>query len=905
MSSTGKRLLSLVKESGQIQSRIAKTQVENAVGIRRTTPASISYNSPPPTQEVSFSTLYATVALPLPFKFHSGGADGLTYKIPAELEDRAKPGTRVLVPLGKLEKTGVLVHVSHQAPEMAAKIRSIIDVLDPQPVFDENFLQWSKWVATYYMSSWGEVLAAALPEGLKPETKSIVRLANESTTFSIDEIAKRAPRRAEILHAIAQYPDGVAISHLQKQLKSSSLHAALHALEEQSLVAIERPLAKQAKGKTEKVAKLADGLKIGSTELSDALAELEKHAPRQANILLALVQQAQMHPDEPLTPALLVKKAGANASTFKALREKGLVQLVAKQVKSNPSLDREVLGDDDITKIHLTEEQRHAVNVIQEQIHLNQHKSYLLHGVTGSGKTEVYISLAQKVLSEGGGVLILVPEIALTPQLIDRFKRRLSIKHDHEIAVLHSRMSIGERYASWKSLVEGQVRIAIGARSAVFAPLKNLRLVVVDEEHESTYKQYDKTPRYNARDIAVARAAMLKAVCVLGSATPSLESYYNAHEGKYELIRLTQRAKEAKLPVVKIIDLKGAARDPNAIKGERNAITKEMREAIEQRIARKEGVVLFQNRRGFSTYLECVDCGTPEMCPNCDVTMTFHKQKGQMRCHYCGFYMPKRSTCGTCGSENLRLGGVGTQKIEDEIARVLPQAKVIRMDLDSTAKKGSFKKILTSFANGDADILLGTQMVAKGLDFARVTLVGVVSADTSLCLPDFRAGERTFQLLTQVSGRAGRSEELAGEVLIQTLQPHNPSIELASTHDYERFFQMEISDRQRLQYPPFSRFILIEFKGLHEQAVKERADAFASLFPERASFYERIGPAAPSIPKLRNEFRWHVLLKNYKKLDPSGEKIRRLITGAIEQYQKRYASQNVKLTVDVDVQGVL
>jgi primosomal protein N' (replication factor Y) (superfamily II helicase) len=915
MASTGKRLLSLVRESSEIKARDArqaKSHVEHTArtenGLTRFSrdithsPTANSVEAPPKRdvhQDANTATVYATVALPLPFKFHSGGGDGLTYKVPPELLDRARPGTRVLVPLGKRERTGVLVHVTHQAPEMSARIRPIIDVLDPQPVFDEDFLQWSKWVATYYMSSWGEVLAAALPEGLKPETKSIVRLAHESSAFQLDEIAKRAPRRAEILKAIASFENGVAINHLQKQLDSKSLYAALHALEDQGLIVVERPLARQAKAKKEQVVKLADGLRVGSEELSQALSDLEQQAPRQANILLALVQQMQMHPDEPLSPQLLMKKAGANAATFKSLREKGYVQLVAKPKSATPTLDREVLSDDDITKITLTDEQKYAVKQIEEQIHLGQHKSFLLHGVTGSGKTEVYIGLARKVLSEGNGVLILVPEIALTPQLIERFKKRLSIKNDSEIAVLHSRMSMGERYVSWKSLVDGTVRIAIGARSAVFAPIKKLKLIVVDEEHEATYKQYDKTPRYNARDIA-----MLKAVCVLGSATPSLESYYNAHEGKYELIRLTQRAKEAKLPKVRIVDLRTAANRKD-FKAARNSLTPDLRTAIQQRIENKEGVVLFQNRRGFSTYLECGDCGTPEMCPNCAVTMTFHKPKQQMRCHYCGFYMPKRATCGTCGSENLRLGGMGTQRVEEDINASFPDARVVRMDLDTTAKKGSFKKILSSFAAGEADILLGTQMVAKGLDFPRVTLVGVVSADTSLCLPDFRAAERTFQLLTQVSGRAGRSEELAGEVLIQTLQPDNPSIELAAAHDYERFFQMEISDRAKLQYPPFSRFILIEFRGLHEQAVKERAEAFASLFPEKASFYERIGPAAPSIAKLRNEFRWHVLLKNYKRQDASGEKIRRLITGAIEQYQKRFASQNVKLTVDVDVQGVM
>jgi len=851
-------------------------------------------------------TLFATVALPLPFKYHSGGVDGLTYKIPEELAQRAQVGVRVLVPLGKREKTGVLVAISEQAPDIKQKVRPIIDVLDPMPIFDKAFLEWTKWISIYYLSSWGEVLAAALPEGLKPETRSRITLKNIDALKHLPELRARAPRRAEVLEAIAKQPKGIALSHLQKQLHSQNLYSALHALEEQELITIERPLNKQAKIKTESVVQLPDELRVGSEQLSNVLTELEKSAPRQANILLALIQQMQLAPDEPLGLKLLLKKAGATISTFKSLKEKGLV-LVKSKPKNEVSatgIRHEIPGEHDISNITLTSEQQHAVEEIGGALDQHQAKTFLLHGVTGSGKTEVYITLAKKVLSEGGGVLILVPEIALTPQLIERFRTRLSIENENEIAVLHSRMSMNERYGAWHALVQGSVRIAIGARSAVFAPIKDLRLIVVDEEHEMTYKQYDKTPRYNARDIAVVRASQLKGVCVLGSATPSVESYYNACEGKYSLIQLTQRAKEAKLPPIRILDMRTAQNRPN-FKKAKGSLTPDLRNAINERIDRHEGTVLFQNRRGYSTYMECTDCGTPEMCPNCAVTMTYHKPKDQMRCHYCGFYMPKRSSCGTCGSEALRLGGIGTQRIEDEITHTFPNAKVLRMDLDTTSKKGAFKKILTTFAAGGADILLGTQMVAKGLDFPRVTLVGVVSADTSLCLPDFRSGERTFQLLSQVSGRAGRSEELPGEVLIQTLQPGHPSITKAAEHDYIGFFQLEISDRKKLLYPPFSRLILIEFRGLHENAVQEKAEAFASLFPEHATFYERIGPAPPSIAKLRNEFRWHILIKDFKASDPSGEKVRRLITGALEQYQKRYASPAVKVTVDVDVQGVL
>lgn len=850
-------------------------------------------------------TLYATVAVALPFKYHTGGSDGLTYLIPEDLLKQAQVGTRVLVPLGKQIKTGVLVARSEIAPQIKAKILPIKDVLDTQPIFDEKFLEWTKWIAMYYMSSWGEVLAAALPEGLKPETRSRVFLASPAAESFVEGMSERARKRAELLMEIAKYTKGVSIGFLQKALKVQSLYATLHGLEEHGLVRIERPLGKQWKPKTEKVAKLPPDLYLGSDRLTDILKDLEKHAPRQANILLGVIQQMQVSPDEPLAVPLLLKKAGASIAAFNSLKEKDLIRVVEQRVKEElPDDVRQVPSAQDISNLTLSSEQQHAVREITTQLNLGEAKTFLLHGVTGSGKTEVYTALTQKVVAEGGGVLILVPEIALTPQLIARFRQRLSIEREDAIAVLHSRMTMGERTAAWASLASGRTRIAIGARSAVFAPIQHLRLIIVDEEHEGTYKQFDKTPRYNARDIAVARAAFLKGVCILGSATPSMESYYNAMEGKYALLELKQRVMDAKLPSIEILDVRSAIKREGA-KRMRVSITLQLQKAIDERLARKEGIVLLHNRRGFSTYMECIDCGTIEMCPNCSVTMTFHQAKQQMRCHYCGHTARMRTTCAACGSANMLLGGLGTQRVEEDLATMFPGAKVLRMDLDTTSKKGSFTKILTAFAKGEADILLGTQMVAKGLDFPRVTLVGVISADTGLSLPDFRSSERTFQLLSQVSGRAGRTEALPGEVLIQTMQPGHPSIVLAAKHDFVEFYTREIEDRKILLYPPFSRLVLIEFRGLQEALVEKQAEAFASLFPSKASFYERIGPAAPSIPKLRSEYRWHVLLKNYKKSDPNGEKIRRLITGAIDQYQARFATPHVKLTVDVDVQGVL
>lgn len=845
----------------------------------------------------------ASVALSLPFKYHTGGSDGLWYSIPIELESQARVGSRVLVPLGARHKTGVIIEVAAEVPPLTGKLRAIADVLDAEPVFDEAFLRWTKWIATYYLTSWGEVLAAALPEGLKPESRARVRALTVADDPRIAELHKSAPRQAQLLGIILGHPGGVSVAHLQKLAKTDAIHSSLRALETSGLIALDREIASGSAVKYESTVALADT--PGSQEFRDAMALLERQAPKQTALLLAILDEQRKSTGEPIPVRALLDRAKSLKPTraqLKSLEEKGLIVLGRREVRARIGKPSDI-GADHITNLTLTRHQQIAVHAIGNALEAGKPKTFLLHGVTGSGKTEVYITLARRVLASGGGVLILVPEISLTPQLIDRFRRRLAANAEGDIAVLHSRMSTSDRVAAWHSIASGRTRLAIGARSAVFAPVRDLKLIIVDEEHEATYKQYDKTPRYHARDIAVMRGAMLSAVTVLGSATPSIESAYNAREGKYDLVPMQERAQMARLPDVRVVDLRTAENRRDFARA-KSALTPELREAIAQRIARNEATVLLQNRRGYSTYLECIACGAPEMCPNCAITLTYHRAGDKMRCHYCGYSASPRKTCATCGSEALRRGGMGTERVEDDIRKSLPEARILRMDLDTTARKGAYKKILTAFAAGEADILLGTQMVAKGLDFPRVTLVGVVSADTSLCIPDFRSGERTFQLLTQVAGRAGRTMELAGEVLIQTLQPTHPAVALSVTHDYHGFFEQELKDREQLKYPPFSRLVLLEFRGESETLVRSQAERFATLFPEHASFYERIGPAAPAIAKLRGDYRYHIIIKDLKSQDPNGDRLRRLLTGAIEQYQKRFADRKVKLIVDVDAHSL-
>jgi len=441
--------------------------------------------------------------------------------------------------------------------------------------------------------------------------------------------------------------------------------------------------------------------------------------------------------------------------------------------------------------------------------------------------------------------------------------------------------------------------VVIGARSALFAPLPNLRIVVVDEEHEGSYKQYDAQPRYNARDAAIVRARIAGGVCVLGSATPSIESYYNAERGKYRLLELPERVDNAREPKIVIVDTVTARRQ-NLMRG---ALSARLIGEIRARIQRKEGVILLQNRRGFATRLECMACGHSPNCPNCAVTLTYHKRREELHCHYCGYVRGAETICEVCGNHDLRQPGIGTQKVEEELTAQLPEARIVRMDLDTTTRRGSHQEILAAFARGDVDVLVGTQMVAKGLDFPRVSLVGVVSADTQLLLPDFRATERTYQLLTQVAGRAGRRSAVEGEVVIQTSHPDHLAIRASFSKNYHQLYNEELSVRRELRYPPFSRFIVIEFRGENQRETENAARTFRTLLPSASDLFEILGPAAALIYKLRNQYRYQIVVKNLRDRDPGGKRFYAAYADAFDRYLGSGSRHDVQVIVDVDAQG--
>jgi len=607
--------------------------------------------------------------------------------------------------------------------------------------------------------------------------------------------------------------------------------------------------------------------------------KLRRRAPRQGELLEAVSQLTV-----PIPAAELLRQTSQDNQTLRALEKRGFVALREEAVARDPHADEEFLASTNLT---LNPEQSAALNAVEEALAAPEKaKPILLHGVTGSGKTEIYLQAIRSTLACGKTAIVLVPEISLTPQTVERFKSRFAETQD-TVAVLHSHLSEGERHDEWHKVQSGGARIVVGARSAVFAPLENLGLIVVDEEHETSYKQ-EEAPRYHARDVAVVRAKMEQCVVLLGTATPSLESYHNAVQGKYLLLNLTQRVDDCQMPLMRIVDLRLARRKEKAAA----ILSEQLRAAITSRLEKHEQTILFLNRRGFSTSLLCSNCGEARNCPNCSVALTFHRGAARLTCHLCGHTAAVPKKCPACSEDALIYAGFGTEKVESNVTQLFPSAVVRRMDADSMTRKDAYRETLHAFRAGKIDILVGTQMIAKGLHFPNVTLVGIINADLALHMPDFRAGERTFQLLTQVAGRAGRGET-AGEVFVQTYTPFSPSIQFARQHDFAGYFQQELEFRERCDFPPFKHAVLITVRSTHETRAQFSAETIARRLKEAlpAEFILSAPSPAP-LEKLQGQFRFHILMR--------GEAIMRLSRLVRETLDKLPLPEDVVASVDVD-----
>jgi primosomal protein N' (replication factor Y) (superfamily II helicase) len=587
--------------------------------------------------------------------------------------------------------------------------------------------------------------------------------------------------------------------------------------------------------------------------------EMPKLTPRQKAIWNILEEWRELPLQE------LVRLGETTAETIRKLEDKGLVVIAPKRDERDPYALERFTPTQPLTLNPDQDRALQAITGAMKSVAEPRTKDgsgvFLLHGVTGSGKTEIYLQAIAETLAAGKGAIVLVPEISLTPQTVERFKARFcSGPHPSLVAVLHSQLSTGERHDEWHKIRDGRARIVIGARSAVFAPVEPLGLIIVDEEHEHSYKQ-EEAPRYHARDVAVVRGQRERAVVVLGSATPSLESYFNATRGKYRLLELPGRVTDTRLPVVRIVDLRLEQRKT---KGGASAIfSAPLKEAIQLRLERAEQTMLFLNRRGYSTSLQCDTCGYVAGCPNCSVTLTFHRKAQHLRCHICGHDETVPAKCPQCTNPAIRYSGLGTERVEDVLSRLFPQARVTRMDSDTLQRKDDYRRILTDFRTGKIDILVGTQMIAKGLHFPNVTLVGIIHADLGLHVPDFRAGERTFQLLTQVSGRAGRGD-VEGEVFVQTFTPFHPAIQFARRHDYLGFYEQEMEFREQLKYPPWSRVALLTVRGRNEEKVKLVAEHLKKTLATRLESWRDLvlaGPAPAPLLKAETFFRYQLMIR--------------------------------------------
>ncbi|HEV8538207.1 MAG TPA: primosomal protein N', partial [Bacteroidota bacterium] len=852
--------------------------------------------------------LYAELAIPL-------AVDKLfTYTVPAQLRSTIRPGLRAVVPFGKRSVVGFIVELHTVKPNIS-QIRPITDVIDAEPPLTDELLSLARWIAEYYFAPLGEVLKAAVIQGATPPSKRMVRLASPPDQHSSGGYA-RSSKHLDILNAL----NGVrrmSIQQLQKRIGVKNIYTTLNDMAQRHLIVIdEEPVGRGVLPKYERTIAITDESRsLWRQWLLDARnGKPQYQTQRTAVHKLLAIDAAEI----PL--AQYLRTSGVSLSTLRSLNRKRLLDFGRRETIRSTEYDlyESSLGTQNIV---LNPHQRNAIDKICSGVESGQFQSYLLYGVTGSGKTIVYIEAIRRVLEEGKSAIVLVPEISLTPQIVRRFKLHFGEK----VVVLHSRLSRGERYDAWRMIQAGKFSIVIGPRSAVFAPLKNLGLIVVDEEHEGSYKQFDQTPRYHARDTAVMRAHFARAVVVLGSATPSLESYKNSSIGKYELLEMPERVDNARLPTIEIIDMTKERQERLAIFRQQRKtefkedpvkaraskrpfvfgmISNRLKEQIALRLGKKEGIILLQNRRGFAPFTECPDCGYVEMCDNCNITLTYHLTKKHLRCHYCGLVRQGPEVCVKCGSSDIRYRGFGTQRVEEELKLLFPEARILRMDLDTTTGRGTHDRLLRTFSDGNADILLGTQMVAKGLDISRVTLVGVISADTQMLLPDFRSAERTFQLLTQVAGRAGRSV-LAGEVIIQTFQPSHYGLRHVSGHDFKAFYGEEMAYRRELFYPPFSRIVLVECRGKRENEVAGHAMFLANWLKQRDGGYLVLGPAPAAIARINKQFRWHVVVKDLKSDDPSGNLLHRVLKEALAASARLPSakSRSVRSIVDVDPVG--
>ncbi|MDO5970404.1 primosomal protein N' [Flavivirga aquimarina] len=775
---------------------------------------------------------FINVIIPVPLK------KLFTYSISASESDFLKPGMRVAVPFGKSKIYTGIVYKVHNEPPTAYEAKDIQQILDDTPIVSEKQLQLWQWIANYYMCTLGDVMRAALPNAFILESETVVLKNN---TKEIDETILKDDEF--LVYEALHHQSSLKIHDISNILDKKNVLPVIKRLIEKEAIAVEEEVYEKYKPKLVRYVKLHSNFSSEAT-LQKLLDDLSR-APKQRQVIMTLFSISATT-KKPVKVSDLSAESGASTAIIKSLIDKGILEEYYIQT------DRvQYSGEEKETTKNLNNYQETALKEIKASF--SKHVVTLLHGVTSSGKTEVYVKLIEETLNNGKQVLYLLPEIALTAQLITR----LQTYFGEQVAVFHSKYSSHERVEVWNHVLNNstKAKIVLGARSSIFLPFNNLGLIVVDEEHEQSFKQFDPAPRYHARDTAVVLANMHHAKILLGSATPSLESYFNAKQNKYGFVEITKRYNDVLMPDIELVDIKDKFKKKRMKGHFSDRLIEEMTETL------KEGhqIILFQNRRGFSPIVECNTCGNSPQCPNCDVSLTYHQYRNQLRCHYCGYNSAMIKECMACGSAELDNKGFGTEQIEGEVKLLFPDYKVARMDLDTTRGKYGYEKIITALEQQEIDILVGTQMLTKGLDFRNVKLVGIMNADNMLNFPDFRAHERSFQLMLQVSGRAGRTDE-RGKVLIQTYNPYHNILQQVSTNNYIDMFNEQMNDRYNYKYPPIYKQIKITLKHKDYSRVDAASVWLAKSLKQVFKDYV-LGPESPPISRIRNQYHKNILIK--------------------------------------------
>ncbi|WP_304237141.1 primosomal protein N' [Jiulongibacter sediminis] len=817
-------------------------------------------------------TIFTDVLLPVPIP------QAFTYRAPRHLAEQVRVGSRVIVPFGKNRVLTGIISKVHGTPPEKYKAKYIAELMDDEPVVTPEQLWLFQWVADYYMCHPGEVMNMALPSGMKVNSESRIQL---NPDFESEELLEDFEK--EILKVVEE-KESLSYADLSKYLEESNVNKVIKKLIDKGAVLVYEEVKERYSPK--KVKKLRLAAKYANQSAALALIDELEGKTKQQEVILKFI--GLLPPDKIREKNL----HGLDKAFFKDLSASSLKTLVKNEVleEFEITVSRfEKYDADEMATITLTEPQQNASDQIMEAF--AEQQVVLFHGITGSGKTEIYIDLIDKVLSSGSQVLLMLPEIALTTQIVSRLQKVFGDK----MGVYHSKFSDNERVEVYMGVLKGNYQFVVGVRSSIFLPFTNLGLVIADEEHETSYKQFDPAPRYHARDVAIMLAHRQHAKVLLGSATPSFESYWQAKNGKYGLVELHQRFGKATLPAFEVIDMKEERKAERVNKG----FSQSFLEALEANIKRKEQTIIFQNRRGYAPYMNCEECNWIGQCHQCAVSLTHHMYENTLVCHYCGYKETAPKVCPVCESTKLKSVGIGTEKIEEDLQELFPEARILRMDLDTTRSKNAYQNIISEFAEGDVDILVGTQMISKGLDFDNVSLVAVFNADKMIYFPDFRAAERAFQMITQVSGRAGRKEK-PGTVFIQTGGPDHSVLKYVLENDFIGFYDKEIHEREGFNYPPFSRVISITTKHIMRNVSHQAAGKLAAVLKKYLGPQRVLGPEKALVERVRNQYLFEVWVKLEKdKLNMKA--VKAYIAEQITEINTEKEFKSVRFVVNVDV----